>query len=206
MEWNQNRHQFHRLFVKIRQRDDLLVEPAIGPWNGTLWAASLLRQYCRAARGIASATELACLIPTRPRTPLYTVENMRLGLVFVARASIRSSNSWRRASRSRSTAMIRCCLETNLSRELHLVADAFQLKQDQVVGLLHNAAPAAFASEEIRMRLELALETRKLVSNETTYAGLITSPWPVGSDTTFTSLVAAASSMAAFCGAYSRWP
>ncbi|HET6760681.1 MAG TPA: adenosine deaminase [Gemmatimonadaceae bacterium] len=48
-------------------------------------------------------------------------------------------------------------LSTDLTRELHLVAEAFQLRLDEIAGLLQTAARAAFVSNEMRSALQHAL-------------------------------------------------
>lgn len=48
-------------------------------------------------------------------------------------------------------------LSTDLTRELHLVAETFQLSLDQVTELLRAAARAAFVSDEMRAELDQAV-------------------------------------------------
>jgi len=48
-------------------------------------------------------------------------------------------------------------LSTDLTRELHLVAETFQMRLDEIAGLLQTAARAAFVSNEMRSALQHAL-------------------------------------------------
>ncbi|MEX0766450.1 MAG: adenosine deaminase [bacterium] len=48
-------------------------------------------------------------------------------------------------------------LSTDLTRELHLVAETFQMRLDEIAGLLQTAARAAFVSSEMRSALQHAL-------------------------------------------------
>lgn len=50
-------------------------------------------------------------------------------------------------------------LGTDLSRELHLVAETFQLRMNQIAELLRNAARAAFVPDDVRDRLQQGLAT-----------------------------------------------
>lgn len=52
-------------------------------------------------------------------------------------------------------------LSTDLSRELHLVADALQLNLDEITELLQTAARAAFLPDDARTNLEQAIDTGK---------------------------------------------
>ncbi len=49
-------------------------------------------------------------------------------------------------------------LGTDLTRELHLSAQVFQLTMDQITGLLRHAVRAAFAPDDVRMRLEQLMD------------------------------------------------
>jgi adenosine deaminase len=48
-------------------------------------------------------------------------------------------------------------LSTDLTRELHLVAETFRMRLDEIAGLLQTAARAAFVSNEMRSALQHAL-------------------------------------------------
>jgi adenosine deaminase len=56
-------------------------------------------------------------------------------------------------------------LSTDLTRELHLVAETFQMRLDQVADLLRAAARAAFVSDEMRSELDNALNPENAKRN-----------------------------------------